>query len=72
MYFSSQVLMMKMNLPESRRQVLTRVLGKLDYTWLQRWFDWIFLIVALGSLGGVWIKERDRRQETKYLLPKSN
>jgi len=51
MYFVSCVLLMRMNLPEHYRRMLTTVLGPLlSFHFFHRWFDFIFIPTALLTL----------------------
>lgn len=51
MYFMSCVLLMRMNLPEHYRRMLTSVLGSLlSFHFFHRWFDFIFIPSALVTL----------------------
>ncbi|KAJ3034166.1 Golgi pH regulator B [Rhizophlyctis rosea] len=53
MYCLSSVLMMRMNLPEQNRTIITDVLGRIEFNFYHRWFDVIFLVSAIAS--GVFI-----------------
>ncbi|XP_019855738.1 PREDICTED: Golgi pH regulator-like isoform X1 [Amphimedon queenslandica] len=50
MYFVLSVLLMRMNVPEEYRTIITRLLGQLDFSFYHRWFDVIFLVSALTSI----------------------
>nr|CAG8496043.1 5970_t:CDS:10 [Entrophospora candida] len=52
MYFLSSVLMMRMSLPEIYRNIISYVLGSIEFNFYHRWFDVIFLISGLASGGG--------------------
>ena len=55
MYFISMVLLMRMNVPEQYRLIITEVLGKLQFNFYHRWFDVIFLVSALSTIGLLYI-----------------
>ncbi|CAO1427191.1 unnamed protein product [Diamesa hyperborea] len=50
MYFISQVLLMRMNMPAEYRIIISEILSGLHFNFYHRWFDVIFLISALASI----------------------
>ena len=51
MYFVSMVLLMRMNMPVQYRTIITEVLGDLQFNFYHRWFDVMFLVAALVTIG---------------------
>ncbi len=51
MYFISMVLLMRMNMPVQYRTIVTEVLGDLQFNFYHRWFDVMFLVAALCTMG---------------------
>ncbi|KAJ3297228.1 Golgi pH regulator B [Rhizoclosmatium sp. JEL0117] len=50
LYSLSLVLMMRVSLPPQYRAIISNVLGKnIKFDFYQRWFDFIFLVAAVGS-----------------------
>ncbi|CAK8673875.1 unnamed protein product [Clavelina lepadiformis] len=69
MYFVSSVLLMRMNMPESYRKIITQILGDLQFQFYHRWFDVIFLVSALSSIGFLYLahKQAPEKHTTKDL-----
>lgn len=59
MYFVSSVLLMRMNMPEKYRSIVTTVLGSLEFSFYHRWFDVIFLVSALTSIGFLYLAHQN-------------
>jgi len=51
MYFVSAVVLMRMNMPIRYRAIITNVLGDIHFNFYQRWFDLIFWISAMVTIG---------------------
>ncbi|TRY70051.1 hypothetical protein TCAL_05428 [Tigriopus californicus] len=51
MYFISMVILMRMNMPVQYRTIITEVLGDLQFNFYHRWFDVMFLVSALCTIG---------------------
>ena len=66
MYFVSSVLLMRMNMPANYREIITEVLGELQFNFYHRWFDVIFLISALSSIGFLYLAHKQAPEKHMY------
>ncbi|CAH8539098.1 unnamed protein product [Dicrocoelium dendriticum] len=57
-YFVSSVLLLRMNMTAEYRSILTQVLGDLQFHFYQRWFDVIFLVSAISSIGFLYMAHK--------------
>jgi len=66
MYFVSCVLLMRMNMPHEYRLIITEVLGDLQFNFYHRWFDVIFLISSLSSIGFLYIAHNQTPEKSLH------
>jgi len=66
MYFISSVLLIRMNMPAKYRQIISLVLGDLQFNFYHRWFDCIFLLSALFSIGIHYLHYRSSQQSLSF------
>lgn len=70
MYFCSSVLLMRMNMPPEYRVIITEVLGGLHFNFYHRWFDVIFLVSALSTIGILYLLHKPHNNESETILHK--
>ena len=66
MYFTSMVVLMRMNMPPEYRAIITSVLGDLQFNFYHRWFDVIFLISSLSSIGFLYIAHNQTPEKSLH------
>ncbi len=49
---------MRMNMPEKYRTIISQVVGNLHFSFYHRWFDVIFLVSALSSIGFLYLAHK--------------
>ncbi|XP_065189311.1 Golgi pH regulator-like [Sycon ciliatum] len=64
LYSVSSVLLMRMNVPLEYRKVVTDVLGQLEFSFYHKWFDVIFLVSALSSIGFLLVAHKQAPERT--------
>uniref|UniRef100_A0A7S3GIX3 Abscisic acid G-protein coupled receptor-like domain-containing protein n=1 Tax=Palpitomonas bilix TaxID=652834 RepID=A0A7S3GIX3_9EUKA len=47
LYFTSSILLLRMNLPQQYRQAVTAALGNIHFRFYHQWFDFLFMVSAL-------------------------
>jgi hypothetical protein len=65
MYFLALVILMRMNMPEVYRRTVTVVLGRMQFDYFHRWFDFIFLPATLVTLFAIFVQSA-RRSGSRY------
>lgn len=61
MYFVSQVILMRMNMPLRYRKIIAQVLGDLEFNFFHRWFDTVFLISAVSCMAFLYLATKYRQ-----------
>lgn len=68
MYCAASVLLMRMNMPPEYRVIITEVLSGLHFNFYHRWFDVIFLVSALSTIGILYLLHKPHNNESETLL----
>jgi len=63
MYFTSMVVLMRMNMPPEYRAIITSVLGDLQFNFYHRWFDVTFLVSASATLLLLYLAHKHKQEE---------
>lgn len=63
MYFVSTILLMRMNMPQQYRIIITQVLGELQFKFYHIWFDIIFLFSAILSIVFIYVSRQQMQKE---------
>jgi len=58
MYFTSMVVLMRMNMPPEYREIITSVVGDLQFNFYHRWFDVTFLVSALATMALIYLAHK--------------
>jgi len=58
MYFMAMVVLMRMNMPPEYREIITSVLGDLQFNFYHRWFDVTFLVSASLTMGLLYLAHK--------------
>merc|ERR550517_838823 len=66
MYFMSMVVLMRMNMPEEYRAIVTEVLGDLQFNFYHRWFDVMFLVSATCTMAVLYLAHKRDKGEQAY------
>jgi len=66
MYFVSAVVLMRMNMPIKYRAIITDVLGDIHFNFYQRWFDLIFWIASMVTIG--WIVYHQHKMSNRVKM----
>lgn len=53
-------------MPGKYREIITEVLGELQFNFYHRWFDVIFLISALSSIGFLYLAHKQAPEKHMY------
>lgn len=68
MYCAASVLLMRMNMPPEYRVIITEVLSGLHFNFYHRWFDVIFLVSALSTIGILYLLHKPHKNDSNETL----
>ena len=67
MYFVSFVLLMRMNMPPEYRRIVTEVLGAIQFSFYQHWFEEVYLLSVFSTLVIAYVTNKMQRSRVSQM-----